>query len=402
MTKWHSDEPHQADPLLDRLKQRPQDESRVPSEQHIADIQRLAASERNPGRRRKRLWLGWSAAAAACLVLLIAFAYVYEIPGGIADWRYSRAAGYTGTVSIPIGKTPEDAVKKFRAYTSMVVVNREPIDGGMLLFIKRFYQQDGTDLEIEFVRKTWLGWKWVMGGMYGLGSPVNSREAFNYMSMPKFEGIHGPFPIVFGQLSNSSIKAVNITIGGPDAGSYPAKIVEFDEGQWLWFAVLPQTSAPTYGIEAHNSEGAIVASTTFDDPREMNSVPMKANTGVQVKPFILTDILKVVQDQQVKLVPYGITGHPQLLDHVTPQVFAVEAESQTDQSDPEFVHIYVFPSREARVKGVQQFNDTMKVAQFMTVFPFVYEKGNALLIYWAKSKDNPLMRQVIDAAMNEL
>ncbi|AZN38308.1 hypothetical protein [Paenibacillus albus] len=402
MTKRQTDEPRQADPLFDRLKQRPFQRNRVLSEQRIADIQRLAAPRQSSSRRRRRTWLGWSVVAAACLALFLVLAYVYEIPGGIADWRYSRAAGITGTVKIPIGKTPEDAVMKFRDNASIRVIHREAIDGGVLLFIKRDnVKGDGTDLQIEFVRKTWLGWKWVMGGGYGIGHDSSKQEAFTYMSMPKFEGIHGPFPIVFGQLSNSSITAIHVTAGGPDAGSYPARIVEFEEGQKLWFATLPSSAAPSYGIEALNDEGAIVASKTFDDPRDSNSVPLSANTGEQVKPYSLESIVKTVEEQKVKLVPYGITGEPLLLDHIIPEVYGIEAEGQTDQSDPEFVHIYVFPSKESRAKGLQQFNMEMRDAKF-TTYPLTYERGNVLLIYWAKSKESPLMKQALDAAMNEL
>lgn len=344
----------------------------------------------------------WSGVAVVWLALIAALAYAYETPGGIADWRYSRAAGLSGTVHIPIGSTPEDAVMKFRDITSMKVVHKEAIDGGVLLFIKRFYEKDGTDLQIEYVRKTWLGWKWVMGGGYGISSSAMTREAFQYMSMPKFEGIHGPFPIVFGELSNSSITNVNVTIGGPDAGIYPARIIEFDEGQRLWFSVLPRTAAPAYGIEALNEEGAIVASKSFDDPRDMGSVAMTANTGVQEKPYILTNVTKAIEDQDIKLAPFGITGYPLLLEHVTPQVYGIEAaQNQSVQSDPEFVHIYIFPSREARVKGRQQFDKAMENAHY-TTFPHLYEAGNALVIYWAKSKDHPQAIQAMDEAMKHL
>ncbi|REE69600.1 hypothetical protein A8990_13365 [Paenibacillus taihuensis] len=401
--KRSDDEMRQADPLFDRLKQRPWRESREPSEQQIAAIQQHAAPEEADSSRRKlRPWLVWSAAAAVFIVLLAACAYAYDTPGGFADWRYSRAAGITGTVKIPIGKTPEEAVMKFRGYTSMRVVHQEAIDGGMLLFIKRdFVKGDGTDLGVEFVRRTWLGWKWVMGGMYGVGHPMNKKEAFNYMSMPRFEGIRGPFPIVFGQLMNSSITSIIVTAGGTNPGTYEAKVVEIEDGQRIWFAELPKTSDAPYGIEAHSAAGAIVASTTFNDPRNMASVPMSVDLGTELSPFTTEMIVKAIEDQHVKLVPYGITGNPMQLEQVIPEVYAIEAEDQTDQSDPEFVYFYIFPTVEARVKGAQQYNHVMIEMQ-VTNIPITYEIGNALVIYAAKSKEHPSYQQAIENGINRL
>ncbi len=225
-------------------------------------------------RIRRGLWLRWSGAVLICLVLFVASVYAYEVPGGIADWRFSRVTGLSGTLSIPTGRTPEEAVQKFRN-TSMQVIHRESIDGGVLLFLKRYEQKEGsTNLQIEFVRKTWLGWKWVMGGGYGLSSGSNSEEALNYMSMPKFKGIHGPFPIVFGQITNSTITSIIATIGGDEAGKYNAKLIENRVGQRLWYVVLPSSADAPYEIEALNGDGTKVAIKSFDDSRDVASVLM--------------------------------------------------------------------------------------------------------------------------------
>ncbi|WP_219837282.1 hypothetical protein [Paenibacillus sp. R14(2021)] len=270
-----TDEMLNADGLSARLRGRPFHEERVPSQQRIAIIQASIIEERQPIKRTSRPWIGWSAAVLACLALLAAFVYAYDRPGGIADWRYSRAAGYPSTMSIPIGRTPEEAVQKFRQSGHMQVVHKETIDGGVLLFIKRGYQKNGTDLQIEFVRKSWLGWKWVMGGGYGLSDMSNTDPALNYMSMPKFEGVNGPFPIVFGQFSNPSVTRVIITVGGPNAGAYTAKTAAFGDRQTLWFVVLPLSASSPYSIEAYNGNGEIVAFKTFDDPDDFGSVLMR-------------------------------------------------------------------------------------------------------------------------------
>lgn len=135
--------------------------------------------------------------------------FVNDTLGGLWDWRMSHAMGLNGTNRIPLGKTPEDAIQQFCHFPSMQVIHREPVEGGLLLFIKRFYQQDGNDLQVEYVRKTWLGWKWAWGGGYGIGgskSPMSAKSALNYMSMPKVENISTPFPMVFGDVLDSTIK----------------------------------------------------------------------------------------------------------------------------------------------------------------------------------------------------
>ena len=270
------------DPLLSRLRARPFQEERAPAEQHIASIQRLAAGNQPSIRNKRRLWVRGSAAALTCLFLFIAIAYIYEIPGGIADWRYARATGISGTISIPIGQTPEDAVRKFRHFDSMNIIHQEHIDGGVLLFIKRFeYEQGeelstgqiaGTDLQIEFVRKTWLGWKWVTGGGYYMSARPGSDEALNYMSVPELSGIESPFPIVFGQTVNPTIANVMVSFSGSDHGNYAAQTVDYKDGQKIWFAVLPKTAAAPYGISALDRNGKIVADKTFNDPRDSSVV----------------------------------------------------------------------------------------------------------------------------------
>lgn len=113
-----------------------------------------------------------------------------------------------------------------------------------------------------------------MGGGYGFGGRSDSNEALNYMSMPQYKGIHGPFPIVFGHITNSSIHSVIVTISGKDAGEYHAKLIDYGAGQRLWYIVLPSSATDPYGIIAYNGEGDEVANQSFDDSRDVDSVLM--------------------------------------------------------------------------------------------------------------------------------
>lgn len=213
-------------------------------------------------------------AVLVCVLLVIGFAYIYETPGGIADWRYSRAAGLKGTISIPIGGSPVEAIRKFRQNDAMHVIHQERMNGGMLLFIRRFEQNAGTDLQIEFVRHTWLGWKWEMGGGFQISAEPKPDEALNYMSMPHFPGIRGPFPLVTGHIASAAVDRITVSVNGSDAGSYPAKIIEFEPGRRIWYALLPVTAAAPYEIKAFNSQGDLIADQTFTDPRDFSTVKL--------------------------------------------------------------------------------------------------------------------------------
>ncbi|MEK0312378.1 hypothetical protein [Cohnella sp. 56] len=272
------------DPLLAQLRQRPFAAGRMPSERQLAFIAAGAHEARRHIARKRRIRFAWTGAVLALVMLLIGLAYAYEAPGGIADRHQAHAMGLTGTIRIPLGRTPEEAVEKFRNFGYMRVVHREAVDGGMLLFVKRDLKQDSTDLQIEFVRHTWLGWKWGMGGGYYIGhstpgSTVSGEKTLlNYMSLPHFPGIRGPFPLLFGELTDPSVASVVVRVGGGSPGKLEATLVEYEPGQKLWFVLLPDSSAVQYTIQALDREGRLAAEKSFSDQRDMGEVKIKESS----------------------------------------------------------------------------------------------------------------------------
>jgi hypothetical protein len=227
--------------------------------------------------RQKRLVWIITGVIFASAILLYALAFVNDTPGGLSDWRLSHAMVLNGTIRIPLGKTPEDAIQQFRHFPSMQIIHREPVEGGLLLFIKRFYEQDGNDLQVEYVRKTWLGWKWAWGGGYGIGgskSPLSAKSALNYMSMPKVENISTPFPMVFGDVLDSSIKKVTVEVKGKGTGKYTAKLSGVETGYMIWFVFLPSSDSTPFDIEGFNEKGDIIAYKTINDPRGSGSIDL--------------------------------------------------------------------------------------------------------------------------------
>lgn len=222
---------------------------------------------------RKRSVLIGMGTIISCIIFLLIFAIINDIPGGFADWRMSRGLGINETLRIPLGKTPEEAIQKFRHFPSMQVIHREPIEGGMLLFIKRFYQQDGSDLQVEYVRKTWLGWKWGWGGGYGIGGSKahgSAKTALNYMIIPKVS--NSPFPMAFGEVVDPSIKKIVVVTKGIESGKITAKLAEVSTEHEIWFAYLPPSSNAPYEIQSFNERGELVAHKKVTDPHGSGSI----------------------------------------------------------------------------------------------------------------------------------
>lgn len=209
------------------------------------------------------------------VVLIAAYTLVKDLPGGFADQRMSHQIGLEGTIQIPIGKTPEDAVLKFRDFRSMQIIHKESVKGGELLFIKRFNKPEGTDLQIEFVRKSWLGWKWVWGGGYAIGGEISANAVLTYAVIPKVNGIHTPFPMVYGEVLNASITQINVVTDSQPASAYTAQLINPTLGQKIWFTLLPQSVSPPLEIQALNAKGDIVARQTIDDLTDVGEIKVK-------------------------------------------------------------------------------------------------------------------------------
>lgn len=117
--------------------------------------------------------------------------------------------------------------------------------------------------------------------------------------------------------------------------------------------------------------------------------------------FTLDDVLTAIESQKLDLVSFGITGYPLKLNDVIPEIYSVEAPVPKEKYDPEFINFYIFNSEKDRLKGSKEFNKHMENSKF-TTFPFLHEKGNVLIVYWSKTKDNTLVNKPIETALEQL
>jgi hypothetical protein len=257
--------------INERLNKSAFNEKRIPSSERISMVQNCV--KRVKRRNIKSLWTAVGA-VLICLIVLFTLSYVNEMPGGFADWRMSQAIGLEGTNKIPLGRTPEEAIQKLRHDTSKQIIHKEPVNGGTLLFIKRDFQKVGsTDLEIDYLRKTWLGWKWTWGGMFGSGSSIaGTKSVLSYMLMPKISGINTPFPLLYGDVLDPTVYSIIIIENG--ANPMKAKLVGSQTGHTIWFAYLPTSFTVPYEIQALNVNGDIVESKTINEPNDSGLIQL--------------------------------------------------------------------------------------------------------------------------------
>ncbi|MBD7968576.1 hypothetical protein [Paenibacillus gallinarum] len=203
-------------------------------------------------------------------ILFFFILFLNDVPGGFSDRRVSKALGMTSTLKIPLGKTPEEAVQKFRGNDSPNrVIYQETVEEGVLIFMNRPEKEDTSNLQVEFVRKARFGWKWVWGGGFGTS---RANAALIYMSMAGLDDIPTPFPLIFGNVLDPSIKS--ITAETKESGVIKAKLIPIDPDKTIWFVLIPSAVVPPIEIKGFNQEGGLVADGIINDFDDSNNIEL--------------------------------------------------------------------------------------------------------------------------------
>lgn len=211
------------------------------------------------------------------LISCIAFVYVNDRPGGLADRRMSKAMGMSGTMHIPIGKTAEEAIQKFRGKVdSFHIIHQEPVDGGIILFKQKSSQENNSNLQMEYARKIIFGWKWAWGGGYFIGESSQFKSALDYMSIPELSHLSTPFPMLFGHILDPAIQRVTVEFEGDEKPVVTeAKLIEVGPESIIWYVSLPSSATIPYEIKGFNDKGELVTHKQMDDPNGMGSMVLE-------------------------------------------------------------------------------------------------------------------------------
>lgn len=139
------------------------------------------------------------------------------------------------------------------------------------MFLTRPGREEGGDLQVEYVRKTWLGWKWVWGAGYGMGEDP-SPAVMHYMRVPEIEQVSTPFPLLFGEVLDPSIQQVIVQQKEAGTDKSEAKLITAASGRTIWFAFQPATAGVPFEIEGLDQAGKIIAAKVITDVRGSGSI----------------------------------------------------------------------------------------------------------------------------------
>ncbi|GAS81645.1 hypothetical protein [Paenibacillus amylolyticus] len=219
------------------------------------------------------------AAMVILLSLLSVFTYMYmnERAGGLADRRISKVWGLNEPIRIPIANSPEGAVQEFRGeFYNPDFIHQEAVDGGMILFTHKKSRENSSNLQMEYVRKNIFGWKWVWGGGYSVSEATEGEFALDYMSIPTLDQVSTPFPMLFGNIQDSSIKRISVeTQENETIIATDAKLVEVSHGHLIWYVFLPPSAAIPYVIKGFNEEGKLITNKQIKDANDSGSLTLR-------------------------------------------------------------------------------------------------------------------------------
>lgn len=217
-----------------------------------SQIQQMIERSIRPKPMRRRIRISIALATAAIITLLIVSGIYGYVNDRRNDIRQAAIPGSAEWVKV------QHAVEKFRRYQpgQIHVQYVAPVSDGVLIFYQRFFAEKGTDMSVEYMRRTFHGWKWIHGGGSGGSYTENKNYLFGeYIPSPNtFLHTHTPFPILYGTIVGEATKVVII---GQQNFRIEATVFP-SEGQLGWFAYLPESAGKKFIMQGVDSDGRII------------------------------------------------------------------------------------------------------------------------------------------------
>lgn len=185
----------------------------------------------------KRKWI---------IILLIALAVAF----GVSQYLKSSPEG-----------TALEKVNEKRGTIGLLLEERVVSDGEVVFYLN----QDGDRspvLYADYVKKTFLGWRWSAGGGHSLPAVAEGEAntwSSQYISATKgtFFG-HSPFPLLFGSSSNPAIKAVIVksVLTGEETQAVMEPIPE--KGS-LWYVFISEEQGKSFELKGLSETGELIS-----------------------------------------------------------------------------------------------------------------------------------------------
>ncbi|MBD2871385.1 hypothetical protein [Paenibacillus arenilitoris] len=218
---------------------------------------------------RKQRWFWKTSVTTVCVALIGFIVYAWLFPMNLTNPAADPAIDDNLRQVI----TERYRTLNVTGFEMDGIVHKEWTNEGVVVFYTRKYGQtddEYADLNLEYWKKTLLGWKWVTGGGYQFSNLNNLKRdgslVFEYVTGTEPDGSgEPPLPIVYGESFNQEIVNIELT----DKQTHykqVAKMIPIQDGRMIWFVRFPFYMGTQIEIQGLNEAGKTVVVNSMDIP----------------------------------------------------------------------------------------------------------------------------------------
>ncbi|QGQ99495.1 hypothetical protein EHS13_33870 [Paenibacillus psychroresistens] len=156
--------------------------------------------------------------------------------------------------------TAIDEIERKRGSIGELLEEREVRDGEVVFYMRQEGERAPV-LSADYVNKSFLGWKWAVGGGHSLPAASGNETAWSFQYMDATKGSffnHSPFPLVFGTVNNPAITAV--TIKSVKTGQETiADLITSKSNITLWYAFIEEEQGKAFDLTGLAKSGETVS-----------------------------------------------------------------------------------------------------------------------------------------------
>jgi hypothetical protein len=182
---------------------------------------------------------------------------LFVIVIGLGMYYFSKAGSSASAL---------DEIAKVRGPVGELVEEHEVSNGEVVFYFNK--QTDGRQVVVaDYVKKTFLGWKWTTGGGHSLPNYTGNDEKlkadalWSMQYLPKPQGSLGgnsPLPLLFGAIDTADISS--ITVKDLKTGSeQKSEIKPSQSALRVWYAFVQGESSDPYELTALSSTGKVLS-----------------------------------------------------------------------------------------------------------------------------------------------
>jgi hypothetical protein len=162
--------------------------------------------------------------------------------------------------------TALEEIERSRGAISELLEEKEVRNGEVVFYLRQNGSRDPV-LSADYVKKTFLGWKWASGSGHTLpaSSEINASPKtdtiWSYQYITATKGTlwsDSPFPLLFGTINNPLITKV-IVKSLQTGQETEAKIIPSKGIIKLWYVFIPQDQGSSYELTGLSNTGEMLS-----------------------------------------------------------------------------------------------------------------------------------------------